>query len=77
MAKPRAVLVWWDDAGVTMTGETLTPLRTWTTGWLIRQDKHGLHIATDYVETLEDHGEARHLITWPMVVDWWYVDIEE
>jgi hypothetical protein len=75
--KPRPVMVIWDDASVTMEGETLEPERTTTIGYLVANKKSGLQIATDWCHGMEVYGDCQHFIPRPMLVDWWYLDIAE
>jgi len=74
--KPRPVLVIWDDACVSLTGENLKPERTRTLGWMVKHGRSELVIATDWCEGMAQHGETRHTIPMGMVVDWWWLDIE-
>lgn len=70
-------MVIWNDANVSLEGGDLGPLKTITLGWLVKNKQTGLTIATDWAEGFEAHGEARHFIPRPMIVDWWYLEIED
>lgn len=75
--KPRPVLVIWNDASLVLDGSRPGALRTLTLGYLVAKRKDGLVIATDWVEGLTDHGEARHFIPTAMIEDWHYLEIED
>lgn len=78
-ASQPLVLVTWDDAHVTL--EEMTekqaqknkPIRTYTCGFLLAENEHGVTIVSDVYEKHRKHGKIANFIGWEMIVSYEYL----
>lgn len=73
----KRVEVIWDDAWVSTSEITvqaagkLKPVRTYTIGYLMAENEHGVIVAADTYEKHKKHGKVHNLIPWGCIVEYW------
>jgi len=73
----KRVEVHWDDAWAT-TDETtvkkarkLKPVRTFTIGYLMAENEHGVIVAADTYKKHKKDGKVHNLIPWGCITGYW------
>ena len=73
----KLIEVEWLDAHVSTESTTIKramkikPIRTFTAGYLIAENEHGLNMVTDKYPQSTKEGKVVNHIPWGMIVQWW------
>lgn len=79
----KVVEIVWDDAWIESGDMTIKqaekskPIKTYTVGYLIAENEHGVTVATDLYEKDKKSAKTINFVPWPMILDYYEYEIQD